>query len=96
MGCSMVQLLAFVRGMAPAGFFWRPKRAYCVWASHRRSLQLLASRSLPLDPQTAPVRISRTVGTIRTPCPEGIVDGVLGEWRAVAVYLVCLVCLVYL
>ena len=55
--------------------------------------------SLSFDPQTAHVGIGRTVGTIRTTRAVGIVDGVLGEWRAVAVYLVdlvhlvCLVCL---
>ena len=45
---------------------------------------MLASRSLPFDPQAAAVGIGRTVGTIRTASPEGIVDGVRRERRTVA------------
>ena len=36
------------------------------------------------NPRAAAIGIGRTVGTIRTTSPIGIVDGVLGEWRAVA------------
>ena len=58
---------------------------------------MLASRSLPFDPQAAAVGIGRAAGAVGIARAEGIVDGVLGERRAVAVdlvYLVYLVCLV--
>jgi hypothetical protein len=80
--CSRVLLLAFMRGMALGGFFCRPKRDYYVRASHRRSLQMLASRSLPFDPQAAAVGIRGTAGAIGIPGAEGIVDRVRGERRA--------------
>ena len=60
----------------------------------RRVGQVLVSRSSSFDPQTAAVGIGRAVGTVGIPSAVGIVDGVLGERRAVAVYLVYLVCLV--
>ena len=44
-----------------------------------------------INPQAAAVGIVRAVGTVGTARPEGIIDGLLGERRAVAVYLVYLV-----
>ena len=45
---------------------------------------VLASRSFPFDPQAAAVGIGRAVGTVKISRAEEIVDGVLGEWRAIA------------
>ena len=45
---------------------------------------MLVSRSLPFDPQAADVGIARAVGTVGIPGAVGIVDGVLGERKAVA------------
>ena len=48
----------------------------------------LAEGSLPFDPQAAAVGISRAAGTVGIAGAEGIVDGVLGERRAVAAVVV--------
>ena len=53
--------------------------------------QRFVSRSLPFNPQAASVRIGRAVGTVGIAGTVGIIDGVLGERRAVTVYLVYLV-----
>ena len=49
-----------------------------------RSFQMLASRSLSFDAEAAAVGIGRAAGTVGIAGAVGIVNGVLGEWRAVA------------